>query len=61
MQGQTISKLDCKSVSKIDFAERDRIFVIEVSYESPEKNKQDGIKFISVIQHFHIDLYIFFR
>ena len=32
--------LNCKSVSKNNFAERDRIFVIEVSYESLEKNKQ---------------------
>ena len=39
----------------MNFVERDRIFVIEVSYETPEKIKQDGTKFISIIQHFHIE------
>ena len=39
----------------MNFVEFDRIFTHEVSYESPEKNKQDGTKFIYVIQHFHVE------
>ena len=33
----------------MNFAQRDRIFTHEVSYESPEKIKQDGTKFIHFI------------
>jgi len=38
----------------MNFAQRDRIFVIEVSYESPENIKEDGTKFISVVQRFDV-------
>jgi len=42
-----------KGVKFFNFAERAPIFTIEVSYESPEKNKQDGTNFISVLLRFH--------
>jgi len=42
-----------KGVKFFNFAERAPIFTIEVSYEIPEKNKQDGTKFISVLLRFH--------
>ena len=59
VQGQPISKL--QKCRKMNFVEFDRIFVIEVSYESPEKNKQDGTKFMSVIQHFHVEKLTFLK
>ena len=45
----------------MNFVQRDRIFTHEVSYESAEKNKQDGTKFISVMQHFHVEKLIFLK
>ena len=59
VQGQPISKL--QKCRKMNFVEFDRIFVIEVSYESPENNKQDGTKFMSVIQHFHVEKLTFLK